>query len=330
MPKRLLSIPLTILAAIVVLLALSQGGAQATHTPGSTTVLNVAGEPVKIVRDDFGVPHIFAETDRGLFEAYGYVVAQDRLWQLELNRRAARGELAEVFGPGFLGADTAVRTVGYTEAELAAQFATLPLEEQARFQFYADGINRFIGELVVDPSFPFNLPLELLALSIIPPDPWTTTDSVAFGAFAIRRFGEIGGRELRNQALLDSLITAHGLEDGLAIFDDVRWVNDPDAPVTVPTRGRTEKEKPGRGKTSSGCPGPCSGSRAGGHGLAHQGDRRGAIDRGSGHDRRRVSHRPLSRRLRAYHLGSRAANGTPRHDGWRVARPARLCGRDGD
>jgi penicillin amidase len=211
----------------------------------------VAGEPVKIVRDDFGVPHIFAETDRGLFEAYGYVVAQDRLWQLELNRRAARGELAEVLGPGFLGADTAVRTVGYTEAELAAQFATLPPEEQARFEFYGDGINRFIGELVVNPSFPFNLPLELLALSIIPPDPWTTTDSVAFGAFAIRRFGEIGGRELRNQALLNSLIDAHGAEDGLAIFDDVRWVNDPDAPVSVPTKGRTEKEKPGKGKTSS-------------------------------------------------------------------------------
>ncbi len=57
---------------------------------------------------------------------------------------------------------------------------------------------------------------------------------------------------------------------------------------------------------------------------------RGAINHGSGHDRRRVSHRPRSCRLRAYHLGSRAANETPRHDGWWVARPARLCGRAGN
>src|SRR5215207_4466788 len=72
--------------------------AKASNT-GFTT-LDVNGEAVRIYRDDFGTPHIFAGTNRGLFEAYGYAVAQDRLWQLELNRRAARGRLAEVFGPG--------------------------------------------------------------------------------------------------------------------------------------------------------------------------------------------------------------------------------------
>ena|SRR5687767_11292470 len=71
----------------------------ATATNTGFTTLNVNGEAVKIYRDDFGIPHIFAETNRGLFEAYGYAVAQDRLWQLELNRRAARGRLAEIFGP---------------------------------------------------------------------------------------------------------------------------------------------------------------------------------------------------------------------------------------
>src|SRR5262245_12361239 len=47
-----------------------------------TTVLNVDGERVSVYRDEYGVPHIFAETRRALFKAYGYVVAQDRLWQL--------------------------------------------------------------------------------------------------------------------------------------------------------------------------------------------------------------------------------------------------------
>ncbi len=195
---------------------------------------------MKIFRDDFGVPHIFAETAGALFEAYGYVVAQDRLWQLELFRRAAKGRLAAILGSDFLDADIFVRTTGYTEAELAAQFDKLPPAEIARFEAYRDGINRFIAEAKSDP---FKLPLEFSFLGLLPPvhpEPWTVTDSMAFAVFTIRRFGEIGGRELRNQLLLDSLITAHGPAAGSAIFNDVRWINDPDAPVTVPTRGATE------------------------------------------------------------------------------------------
>src|SRR5829696_10172491 len=111
------------------------------------TTLDVNGEAVRIYRDDFGTPHIFAETNRGLFEAYGYTVAQDRLWQLELNRRAARGRLAEIFGPSTVNADRAARVVGYTDAELDAQFATLTSEEQQIFDAYLSGINRYLSEL---------------------------------------------------------------------------------------------------------------------------------------------------------------------------------------
>src|SRR5918992_6021622 len=123
--------------------------ATANHTGFST--LNVNGEAVKIYRDDFGTPHIFAETNRGLFEAYGYTVAQDRLWQLELNRRAARGRLAEIFGPSTVNADRAARVVGYTDAELDAQFATLTAEEQQIFDAYLGGINRYLIEAALNP-----------------------------------------------------------------------------------------------------------------------------------------------------------------------------------
>ena len=54
-------------------------------------ILNVEGDQIEISRDDFGVPLVTAETDRGLFVGFGYAVAEDRLWQLEANRRAARG-----------------------------------------------------------------------------------------------------------------------------------------------------------------------------------------------------------------------------------------------
>src|SRR5215216_3678065 len=102
MLKRLFSITGITLTLVTIFLSTSIT-ASATNT-GFTT-LNVNGEAVKIYRDDFGIPHIFAETNRGLFEAYGYTVAQDRLWQLELNRRAARGRLAEIFGPTTVNAD---------------------------------------------------------------------------------------------------------------------------------------------------------------------------------------------------------------------------------
>lgn len=227
----------TVLVALVGVALWAPAPAAAVHAPG-LTLLNVDGEQVKILRDDFGVPRIFAESDRGLFHAFGYTAAQDRLWQLEVFRRTARGRLAEAFGPGFVASDVAVRTVGYTEDELLAQFSALPADERARFQAYADGINRHLAEVKADALG--KLPLEFWALGLLPPqhpEPWTITDSVAFGAFAIRRFGEIGGRELRNQDLLTSLIASHGARRGFAIFNDVRWINDPDSPVTIPTRG---------------------------------------------------------------------------------------------
>lgn len=228
----------SIVLVLIVILFNLPSTANANHT-GFTT-LDVNGEIVKIYRDDFGTPHIFAETNRGLFEAYGYTVAQDRLWQLELNRRAARGRLAEIFGASQTNADRAARTVGYTDAELDAQFATLTAEEQAIFDAYLGGINRYIAEAALDPLA--KLPFEFHALSFAP-QPWTRRDSVAFGAFMVRRFGEIGGRELTNLAVLNSLVAAHGPTNGFAIFNDIRWINDPDSPVTVPTGSLARNRK---------------------------------------------------------------------------------------
>lgn len=211
--------------------------------PLSVTTLAVASEEARIVRDGFGTPHIFAETNRALFEAYGFAVAQDRLWQLELNRRAATGRLSEIFGASTLAADRLVRTVGYTGEELDSLFARMPPDEQAIYQAYAAGINRYLAEVVAaDPAR--RLPFEFHALGF-EPGAWTVRDSMAFGAFMLRRFGEIGGRELTNQALLSDLTARHGPAAGQAIFDDVRWLNDPDSPVTVPATGAVgRRQKP--------------------------------------------------------------------------------------
>ena len=161
-----------------------------------------------------------------------------------------------------LAADTIAIAKVETDAELDAQFATLTAEEQQIFDAYLGGINRYISEIALNPLS--KLPFEFHALGFFP-QPWTRRDSIAFGAFMVRRFGEIGGRELTNLSLLDSLIAAHGPTNGFAIFNDVRWINDPDSPVTVPASGLVdvhtyatvvvEGEHGGREATA------CSGSR---------------------------------------------------------------------
>ncbi len=196
------------------------------------STIDVEGERVDVFRDDFGRPHIFASTNRGLFTAYGYALAEDRLWQLELNRRVARGRLAEIFGPGSpVASDRFVRTTGYTDAELDEQFAALDPGDQATYRAYIDGINRYLAFAAQNPFA--RLPFEFLVLGLSP-EPWTSRDTTAFAAFMARRFGEIGGAELENKALLDALVAAHGAQAGFALFNDVRWPVDPDSPATIP------------------------------------------------------------------------------------------------
>jgi penicillin amidase len=210
----------------------------ATAAPSGWTTLNVDGVKARIYRDQWGIPHIFARSNRALFEAYGYTVAEDRLWQLELDRRAARGTLAEIAGPSLVDADEVARRDGYTDAELDAQIQRSSPEDREISKAYIDGINRYIRDVVqTDPAN--KLPYEFKVLGFMPA-PWTEQDSAAFGGFMVRRFGEIGGEELTNQALLEDLVDAHGLSEGWAMFNDLTWINDADAPVTIPPPGASQ------------------------------------------------------------------------------------------
>ncbi len=86
--------------------------------------LKLGEATVRIVRDRFGVPHIYAPSLYGVFYGSGYAQAQDRLAQMELYRRTAKGELAEIMGESALDQDKQRRMLGYTEAERWEQFAS--------------------------------------------------------------------------------------------------------------------------------------------------------------------------------------------------------------
>ncbi|MGA4607262.1 penicillin acylase family protein [Pseudoalteromonas maricaloris] len=134
--------------------------------------LSVAGlnKPVSISRDQLGIVHIKGETDQDVFFALGYAHAQDRLWQLEFQRRIVQGRLSEVLGKTSVDSDIWFRTLGlYESASKSEQY--LSPEAEASLQSYTAGVNAWIDSANV-------LPPEFIMLDI-EPEPWAVRDSLA-------------------------------------------------------------------------------------------------------------------------------------------------------
>jgi penicillin amidase len=136
-------------------------------------ILQLDGEEIHVQRDRFGVPHIFASSERALFYGNGYAIAQDRLWQMERYRRDGRGEMAEI-DPKALARDRDVRKLGYTEAERQQRFDQLTAKHQLQIKAYIDGVNAWITEATASGKLP-----EGYAENQIKPVTFRVTDSVA-------------------------------------------------------------------------------------------------------------------------------------------------------
>lgn len=108
--------------------------------------------PLEVLRDADGVPHIVAANKADAYFGLGFVHAQDRLWQMELQRRAGQGRLAELFGPRAVGSDRFLRTLGlYTAA--ASAWETLPAEAKETVNAYVAGVNAFVEGGALPPEF---------------------------------------------------------------------------------------------------------------------------------------------------------------------------------
>ena len=140
---------------------------------GSIAVPGISSK-VRIVRDEHGVPTIEAATLEDLFFAQGYVTAQDRLWQMDMMRRAAAGELSEVVGEDTVKMDREERILGLRLAAEAAE-KNVSARDRAYFGAYARGVNAFLE------SHRDRLSLEFRLLKYTP-RPWTVTDSMLVGA----------------------------------------------------------------------------------------------------------------------------------------------------
>ena len=129
--------------------------------------------PVIVTYDSRGVPNIAASNLPDLFFAQGYITAQDRLWQMDMMRRYASGDLAVILGPKYLKYDREQRILGLRQvAERSA--AGMDAQQRAQFESYAAGVNAYIEE------HRKTLPLEFRFLGYFP-HAWTAEDSLLVG-----------------------------------------------------------------------------------------------------------------------------------------------------
>ncbi len=186
------------------------GMRSSAQTAGTITGLGV-WQPVTILRDGRGVPHIAAHDEHDAFFAEGYVEGSDRLFQMDLTRRFVEGRLAEVFGPPALTSDESERTVP-VEQLAQMQWDRLPLRAQEDLQAFADGVNAAMRTQPLPPEF---------RMLLYKPQPWRPQDSLVTSFGIVLDLADLWTDVARRAA-------------PLRLYDRLHPLTDPcyDAPVT--------------------------------------------------------------------------------------------------
>ncbi|MCS7071719.1 MAG: penicillin acylase family protein, partial [Anaerolinea sp.] len=202
-----------LLIALVIILVVAIGGFviywDTTRGPlpqhtGTLSVPGLNGE-VEILRDAWGVPHIYASNTYDLFFAQGFTQAQDRWWQMEFNRHIGSGRIQELTGrsDALMGNDIFIRTVGW-RAAAERDFSAMNDDQLAVLQAFADGVNAYITSRPAD-----KLALEYRLLRLtgvdIPIEPWTPIDTIVWAKVMAWNLTGTYGRELERAALLEEL-----------------------------------------------------------------------------------------------------------------------------
>jgi penicillin amidase len=186
--------------------------------PQEDGTIQLAGlsQPVTVTRDSLGIPTIEATNLNDLFFAQGYVTAQERLWQMDMTRRFASGDLAVILGPDFVATDREQRILGLRQAAEQVS-ATMDPSERARFQSYANGVNAYIAE------HSKTLPLEFRFLTYAP-HVWTVEDSLLVG-LSMTEFLNHG--YYKEELLKEKVLAKLGPELTAELFVNSSWRDHP-------------------------------------------------------------------------------------------------------
>lgn len=194
-------------AALVAVLLVAAGGTATWYRYASVATvegrmsLKGLGAQVDIVRDAEGIPHIYAKSTADAYFALGFVHAQDRLWQLELNRRIPAGRMAEILGPNALDTDRFLRTLG-VRRNAEKILANLAPETRAALDAYARGVNAYL-ENRTEP-----LPPEFFLTGAPAPAPWQPVDSIGWQTMMAWDLGANWTQELLRMRLAQRLSLA--------------------------------------------------------------------------------------------------------------------------
>ena len=186
-------------------------------------------DSVEVIRDRWGVPHIYARNIDDLFFAQGFVQAQDRLWQMEMYRRTFEGSLSEILGPGYVRHDRLVRLLNYRGPFDDREWKHYHPEGRRIFDAFARGVNAFIAQAGD------NLPVEF-KLTGLRPETWTaevallrtqtampTGDALAELRLArnVARFGADSANKLARPSPYRPLVVPDGVDYSIVTDDAI-------------------------------------------------------------------------------------------------------------
>jgi len=192
------------------------------------------GAGVTITRDAFGVPSVTGDTTAHLWWGAGYATAQDRLFQLELFRRATTGHLAEILGKDYLPMDVRTRRDFYPPGELDAMLSRLPVEMRQRYASYLAGINAWVDHVLTSPT---DLPGEFAAVGLAPSH-FTLEDLAAIGVYMARTTPNTDGSEIDDMRALKA--------SGADAFNRILPLRTPGQISTIPAADGLFPSVPGR------------------------------------------------------------------------------------
>ena len=147
---------------------------------GGSTTLRILSSEVEVLRDEQGVPHVYADTDTDLFRAQGYVHAQDRFFEMDYRRHVTAGRLSELVGENAdaLAADSVIRTLGWRRVA-EQEWELLTPESRGYFEAYAEGVNAYLGSREAS-----QLGMEYTVLGLVTDlaeiQPWSPIDSLTW------------------------------------------------------------------------------------------------------------------------------------------------------
>ncbi len=207
---------------VLVVVAALVGGVVVARRPlpqtTGTLTLPGLGSTVEVVRDQQGVPQVYADTTEDLILAQGYVTASERFFQMDVRRHVAAGRLAELFGARAVDSDTLARTLGW-ERTARAELALVEPETRTALAAYADGVNAYL-----DQHGPSDLAVEYTLLDLggldYQPEPWSEVDSLAWLKTVAWELGGNLDQEV-DRALTAGVTGRRGVAELFPATDDV-------------------------------------------------------------------------------------------------------------